>query len=170
MHCYNCGKTNHWAYKCPDLTAEQQAQLHMHIEAEGEGGKEQQDGHQLLNVSMLQGDALPNNRAYLDGCSTVTAFKSDKYLKGIKVVRNGIKINCNAGAVTTNDMGSFGQLNVWYIPNGIANIFLMHELKKHYRITYNSWEGFYQVHMPRGVKFHKHKQGLPYIDLDGSAR
>jgi hypothetical protein len=36
LHCYNCGKMDHWAYECPDLTAEQQAQLHMHIEAEGE--------------------------------------------------------------------------------------------------------------------------------------
>jgi hypothetical protein len=57
---------------------------------------------------------------------------------------------------------------VWYIPDRIANIFLMHERKKHYRITYNSWEGYYVVHTPRGeVKFHKDKQGLPYIDLDG---
>ena len=47
-HYYNCGKTDHWAYECPDLTAEQQAQLHMHIEAEGEGPEEQQEGHQLL--------------------------------------------------------------------------------------------------------------------------
>ena len=83
-HCYNCGKTDHWAYECPDLTAEQQAQLHMHIEAEGEEPEEQQEGHQLLNVSMVQGEALPDNRAYLDGCSTVTAFKTDKYLKEIK--------------------------------------------------------------------------------------
>ena len=56
-------------------------------------------------------------------------------------------------------------------PNEIANIFLMHELKKHYRITYDSWEGHYEVHTARGtVKFHKDKQGLPYIDLDGSAQ
>jgi hypothetical protein len=108
LHCYNCGKTDHWAYECPDLTAEQQAQLHMHIEAEGEGPEEQQEGHQLLNVSMVQGEALPNNKAYLDGCSTVMTFKTDKYLKGIKTVRNGIKIKCNAGAVTTNEMGSYG--------------------------------------------------------------
>jgi hypothetical protein len=60
---------------------------------------------------------------------------------------------------------------VWYIPNGIANIFLMHELEKHYRITYDSWEGFYKVHTPRGtVKFHKDEQGLPFIDLDGSSQ
>ena len=107
-HCYNCGKTDHWAYECPDLTAEQQVQLHMHIEAEGEKPEEQQEGHQLLNMIMVQREALPNNRAYLDGYSTVTAFKTDKYLDGIKTVRNGIKINCNAGAVTTNKMGSYG--------------------------------------------------------------
>ncbi len=58
---------------------------------------------------------------------------------------------------------------MWYIPDRIANIFSLHELKKHYRITYDRWEGYYVVHTPRGeVKFHKDKQGLPYIDLDGS--
>jgi len=123
----------------------------MHIEAEAEEPEEQQEGHQLLNVSMVQGEALPNNRAYLDGCSTVTALKTDKYLKGIKTVRNGIKINCNTGAVTTNEIGLYRRLNVWYFPSGIANIFSMHELKKHYRITYDIWEGFYKVHMPRGT-------------------
>jgi len=116
-----------------------------------------------------RGGALPDNRAYLDGCSTVTAFKTDKYLKEIRTVRGGIKINCNAGVVSTNQMGRYGNLKVWYIPDGIANIFSMHELKKKYRITYDSWEGHYVVHTPRGeVKFHKNKQGLPYIELDGA--
>ena len=42
----------------------------------------------------------------------------------------------------------------------------MHELEKLYRITHNSWEGFYVVHTPRGeVHFHKDEQGLQYIDL-----
>ncbi len=81
----------------------------MHIEAEGEEPKEQQGGHhQLLNVSLMQGGALPDNWAYLDGCSTVTAFKSDRYLEGIRTLLHGIKINCNAGAVITNKMGLFG--------------------------------------------------------------
>jgi hypothetical protein len=171
LHCYNCRKTDHWANECPDLTAEQQAQLHMHIKAKGEEPEEQQEGHhQLLNVSLMQGDALLDNRAYLDGCSTVTAFKSNRYLEGIRMLPHGIKINCNVGAVVTNEMGLFGRLNMWYIPDGIANICLMHELEKFCRITYNSWEGYYIVHMPRGeVKFHKDEQGLPYIDLDGLA-
>ncbi len=56
----------------------------------------------------MQGDALPDNQAYLDRYSTVTAFKADKYLKGIRMLPHRIKINCNAGAVVTNEMGLFG--------------------------------------------------------------
>ena len=167
-HCYNCGGTDHRAYECPQLSNEQQ--LHMNIEGNEEAEEEhegQSQGHQLLNVTLAQGGALPDNRAYLDGCSTVTAFKTDKYLKEIRTVRGGIKINCNAGAVSTNQMGRYGNLKVWYIPDGIANIFSMHELEKKYRITYDSWEGHYVVHTPKGeVKFHKDEQGLPYIELD----
>jgi hypothetical protein len=29
---------------------------------------------------------------------------------------NRIKINCNVGAVTTNQMETYGKLNVWYLP------------------------------------------------------
>jgi hypothetical protein len=101
----------------------------------------------------------------------VTAFKTDKYLKGIKTLPSGIKISCNAGAVLTNRMGNYGKLKVWYLPGGIANIFLMHELEKLYRITYDSWEGHYIVHTPQGaVKFYKDEQGLPYIDLEASTK
>ena len=43
----------------------------------------------------------------------------------------------------------------------------MHEFEKKHRITYDSWEGYYVVHMPSGaVKFNKDKQRLPYIDLN----
>ncbi len=45
---------------------------------------------------------------------------------------------------------------MWYIPDRIANEFSMHKLKKYYRITYNSWEGYYVMHRPREkVEFHK---------------
>ncbi len=158
LHCFNCGATDHWAYKCPQLSNKQQAQLHMNLEEQGETKDQQEEGHQLLNVMLAQGGNLPENQAYLDGCSTVTAFKMDKYLKGIKTLPSGIKINCNAGAVSTNRMGTYGKLKVWYLPSSIANIFLMHKLEKLYRITYDSWEGYYIIHTPQGaVKFYKDK-------------
>ena len=120
----------------------------------------------MMHASFSQGGELLDDRAYLDGCSTVTAFKNKKFLENLRQVRGGIKINCNAGAVRTDVKGDFGGLSVWYLPDGIANIFSMHELEKLYRITYDSWEDFYAVHTPRGeVHFHKDEHGLPYIDL-----
>ena len=78
-----------------------------------------------------------------------------------------IKINCNAGLVSTKQMGKYGRMKVWYIPDGIANIISMHELEKLYRIMYDSWEGYYIVHTVQGqVHFHNDKQGLPDIDLE----
>ncbi len=73
--------------------------------------------------------------------------------------------------MVTNKRGTYGNLKVWYLPDGIANIFSTHELEKLYRITYNSWQGYYVVHTPKGeVRFHKDKQGLPYIDLKESSQ
>jgi hypothetical protein len=113
---------------------------------------------------------LPDNQVYLDSCSTIMTFRSEKYLKGLKTLSNGIKINGSVGTVNTKQKGSYGKLKVWYLSDGI-NMFLIHKLKKLYRITYNSWEGFYVMHTSRGqVKFHKDEQGLPCINLDGSSR
>jgi hypothetical protein len=68
----------------------------------------------------------------------------------------------------TDLMGKYGSIKAWYIPEGMANIFSMHELEKLQRIAYNSWEG---VHTRSGpVKFFKNEQGLPYIDLDGAGQ
>jgi hypothetical protein len=50
----------------------------------------------------------------------------------------------------TNKRGRYSGLNVCYIPDGIANMFSMQELEKMYRITYDSWDGYYKVHMPKG--------------------
>jgi hypothetical protein len=138
--CFHCGGANHWAYKCPELTGDQQGQLHINLQVQVQdnaGGGQEEEGHQLLNITLAQGGVLPDNRAYLDGCSTVMAFKNDKYLKGVKKVRERIKINCNAGLVTSNLKGNYGRLKVWYVPEGIANVFSMHELERLYRITHH---------------------------------
>jgi hypothetical protein len=131
-HCFNYGSPSQWAYECPQLSNKQQAQLHTNIETQEEqGGKEEeaQEGHQLLHVTLAQGGELPDDRAYLDGCATVTAFKSDKHLKN-KTVKGGVKINCNTGTVATNLRGTYGGIKVWYLPDRIANIFSMHELER----------------------------------------
>ena len=88
LHCFLCRAPDHWAHTSTELTADQQGQLHMNLQAQEDGeGTQQEEGHQLLNMMLAQGGALlMDDWAYLDGCLTVTAFKNDKYLKGIKNV------------------------------------------------------------------------------------
>jgi hypothetical protein len=105
--------------------------MNLEGQAEGDGDQDAQ-ALQLLNVTLLQGGSLSDHRAYLEGCSTVTAFKSNKYHRELEVMPTGIKINCNAGLVYTKQMGNYGRMKVWYIPIGIANIISMHELEKLY--------------------------------------
>ena len=164
-HCYHCGREGHYAAECPDLSEEQQQQLHMSLgeDAEDEGGEE---GTQLLHVCMVQREGLPDNRVYLDNCSTVTGFKDAGRIEGISEVTDGMKVNCNAGEVMYNKVGSWGKLKAWHLPGSIANIISMNELESHYRVTYDSWDGRYTVHTEHGpVYFTKDEHGLPYIEL-----
>ena len=32
-HCFNCGSPSHWAYECPQLSREQQSQLHINLKS-----------------------------------------------------------------------------------------------------------------------------------------
>jgi hypothetical protein len=67
-HCFHCGGADHWAYECPELTGDQQGQLHIKLQAQDNaGGGQEEEGHQLLNITLAQGGTLPNNWAYLDG-------------------------------------------------------------------------------------------------------
>ena len=88
-----------------------------------------------IQVAMLQGNELPSNRAYLDNCSTVTAFKTAKYIRNIKTKNKGIQVNCKAGSIKTNRKGEYGRVEAWYMPKGISNIFSMNEIDKLHLIT-----------------------------------
>ena len=97
----------------PLLLEEQQSQLQMNIVVEDEAadkGNEyakEKGGFMVIQVSMLQGKELPINRAYLDNCSTVTAFKTTKYIRNIKTPIKGMQVNCNAGSIKTSRKGEY---------------------------------------------------------------
>ena len=107
-------------------------------------------GFMRIQVAMLQGKELPSNRTYLDNCSTVTAFKTAKYIHNIKTKKKGMQVNCNAGSIKTNRKREYGRVGTWYMPKGITNIFFMNEIEKLHRITYNSIDGYYMVHTDKG--------------------
>ena len=42
LHCFNCGAASHWAYECPHLSGEQQAQLHMNLDSQDQEDEQAQ--------------------------------------------------------------------------------------------------------------------------------
>ena len=80
-----------------------------------------------------------------------------------------MQVNCNSGSIKTNRKGEYGQVEAWYMPKVIVNIFSMNEIENLHRITYDIIDGYYVVHTDDGpVCFHKYEQGLPYINIDTS--
>jgi len=100
----------------------------MNIEAQIKDGEEEQ-------VTFLQGSSktkytLNKNWGYLDRFLTVTAFKNSEHLTDIHKSDKSLKVNCNAGAVLADEVGTFGDLQVWSMPGSIANIVSMPKLEK----------------------------------------
>ena len=103
-----------------------------------------------IQVAMLQWKELPRNRAYLDNWSTITAYKTAKYTRNINIEKKGMQVNCNTGIIKTKQKGEYGQVEAWYMPKGIANIFYINEIEKLHHITYDSIDGYCVVHTDKG--------------------
>lgn len=74
--------------------------------------------------------------------SSVDIFGDKKLLKNIHTVENTMNIVCNAGTITVNQMGYFeGYGEVWYHPEAIANILSLNNIRRYFRVTYDSEEG-----------------------------
>ena len=75
-----------------------------------------EDGTSLLQVIILQGgegsDVRENNCAYLESCSTVTAFKNSNLLTGVHKVEKPLRVNCNVRETITRNIGTCGSLQV----------------------------------------------------------
>lgn len=77
-------------------------------------------------------------------------------------------IHCNAGVTRTRMVGDLPgyEGEVWYNPDGIANILSLSDVKKHYQVTYNSADGgCFRVHKPDGMirEFKESKTGLYFM-------
>jgi hypothetical protein len=84
-----------------------------------------------------------------------------------------MNINCNAGVTPTKlivDLPGYGE--VWYNPNGIANILSLSKVEEQYHVTYDRADdkGF-TVHKGDGetCTFKKSKCGLFYFDITARA-
>ena len=99
----------------------------------------------------------------LDNGSTLSIFANSELVENIRSSKTTLELATNAGIQESNqvaDVPGFG--TVWYDDKAIANIFGLSDLKRRYRITYDSKkEDAFIVHMPKkNIKFKCNPEGL----------
>jgi hypothetical protein len=118
----------------------------------------------------INGGRIPKSWVLLDSQSTTDAFSNPKLLKDIHEVRGSLTIHTQAGKAVTKLRGMLpGYGEVWFCPNGIANILSLANVQKNRTVVYNSKEGNqFEVIKSDGEKriFKQSKHGLYYYDMD----
>ena len=113
---------------------------------------------------------IPESWILLDSQSTVDVFMNKKLLRNVCVAKEPLPLHCNTGVATVNKVGDLaGYGTVWYYENGIANILSLNNVKKKYRVTYDSTaSGCFGVHKADGTKrvFKPSKKGLFYSTVN----
>jgi hypothetical protein len=146
--CHRCRKKGHYANECDgeraDRAPESQTaeQLLMAGIQNGEVDGVSYNFHQASNVAtkIKKEGHVPSSWILLDNQSTVDVFHNGDLLKNIRPGNGYMDIHCNAGVTSTNMIGDLpGYGEVWYHPNGIANILSLKRVKdRGHRITYDS--------------------------------
>ena len=123
------------------------------------------------NVTLKTGKGpnIPKSWILLDSQSTVDMFQNKSLLRNIRDGGATMDIHCTAGVTTTKLVGDLpGYGEVWYHPDGIANILSLARVKeKGYNVTYDSAKGnHFRVITPGGAVriFRQSIRGLYYLD------
>ena len=157
--CFNCNEKGHYSNECPKPDRRENASGQSGTQMLMTGIEEfpepsfqfcQKEGNQFAHVYQ-QGEKLPQEWILLDNQSTVDVFSNAHLLRNIHTTDQTMTIMCNAGVTHTNMIGEMPGYpgEVWYNPQGIANILSMANVKRHYRVTYDSTRGnTFIVHKP----------------------
>jgi hypothetical protein len=106
----------------------------------------------------------------LDSQSTICVFCNKRLLVDIVTAKSPLHLHSNGGTMLLTKKASINNYNqeVWYSSNAITNIFSLKNVRKQYRVTYDSDEGCFVVHreefgLPNMI-FQEHPSGLHYYD------
>ena len=129
-----------------------------------------EDTNGFLFVENVQRNRLPQDWILLDNQSTVNVFSNRSLLRNIRETTREMVIRCNAGVTRTRMIGDLPGFagEVWYNPDGIANILSLSDVKRHYRVTYDSnASGSFLVHKDNGEvrEFVESASGLYYFSV-----
>ena len=123
----------------------------------------------LHNREEERASGIKKRSILLDNGSTLSLFGNPDMVENIRESNVTLELATNAGTIKSNqiaDVPGFG--TVWYDKNAIANIFGLSELKKKFRITFDSEkEDAFVVHTGKGkvLKFVCNPEGLYHYEV-----
>ena len=196
VECYNCHKKGHIATNCPEKANTTNVQVNTaNAENNNTTGSPEtvvaNTKMQLLNIasvnngsthcglvneqytfiqsiSNFNGKNSLKNWILLDNQSTTDIFCNGNILKDLKDTNEKMIIYTNGGSLTTNKKGILpGYGPVWYHPDAITNILSLNNMKKKWKVTYDSEnEDRFTVHKPEKlVHFKCSDNGLYFHDI-----
>ena len=69
-------------------------------------------------------------KVYLDSCATYHTFFVEEYLYRVEKDKTTTNGSCNAGMISTDSQGWYGDFKVWPNKKGIANLLSISMLEK----------------------------------------
>jgi AAA ATPase containing von Willebrand factor type A (vWA) domain len=142
--CHKCKKMGHYANKCPSDQGEEGAtnptseQVSTHVLCQSH----QTVGEQSMNHIQLTTSSATLDKAWilLDSESTVHVFNNKELLSEVRRHPEGktLRVHTNGGVMDSDMVGRFGDIDVWYNPNSIANILSLALIVDTYRVTLDS--------------------------------
>ena len=161
--CYHCSSKGHYARECPKRME------CMHTNVANDKDEQQDDEFSLEHVFHQSGvNQLNKDWLLLVNKSILDHIVNPAYIKNIWTVKQLITMFCNTGSTANNQKGSFEMFDVWYNPNGIANVLSLKAMTEHYQVTYDGGNRgrIFVIHLPAEmVEFIWHSWGLHHLDL-----
>jgi hypothetical protein len=134
----------HWANKCPSNQANESGtnptneQVSTHVLCQSH---QTSDGETMNHIQLTMSLAtLDRVLILLDSESTVHVFNNNELLSDVREHPEGktLRVHTNGGVMDSSMVGRFGDIDVWYNPNSIANILSLALIIDSYRVTLDS--------------------------------
>ena len=172
VQCKTCGRMGHTSLVCP-YSKRPPDQIHA---MDADDASEASNESSVIILAQLSDEPIAQNQqpinkdfVLLDSQSTVNLFSNPSHVTNIRPADSPIRVYCNKGTMITDKQADFGDNNVYFDANGIANVLSLFHLSKKYHITYDSRdrEGVFRVFTDNGiVEFMPTAKGLHVLNLN----